>query len=465
MLTGAKTHFHPDADLAETLTQWIGCARVVYNAKCDEDTYLRTFARKYLPVGIFPKPDKSYSQYKSDLTPWLSDCPAQILRNAATIWHRSYQRFFKGLAGRPRRKTRANGNYIWVTRELFDLRWEGVTCVLTLGTKSSPIGEVRVKWNRHRIPKQSPASIWIRKTPYRWYLSFSYDDADLADEVVANEDHLAHLRRFSAAELEAKITPIDRGVAKPLHTDNAVFTLMAREKAKIVERERRLQKYQRRMTRQQKGSNRRRRTQRQISRLHQKTANVRANFWHQATRAIVDNAEVVVIEDLHLKSMTRRAQPRQCEQTGRWLPNRARAKSGLNRALLNVALGEFETLLTYKMAQAGKPLFKVAPHQTSQECADCGHTHPDNRKNQSDFVCTACGHSDNADHNAALVIRKRAIALILHSGTELAGAQKNVLRPGTSANSCKPRRAKARRAAGCLSKKKAAPAAPEARRL
>ena len=35
------------------------------------------------------------------------------------------------------------------------------------------------------------------------------------------------------------------------------------------------------------------------------------------------------------------------------------------------------------------------------------------------FVCVSCGHTDNADKNASEVIKKRAIKLILDSGTEL----------------------------------------------
>src|SRR5690554_2188194 len=58
--------------------------------------------------------------------------------------------------------------------------------------------------------------------------------------------------------------------------------------------------------------------------------------------------------------------------------------------------------------------------------------------------------------NAALVIRKRAISLILHSGTELVGARKNVLRPGANANSRKTPAANAAGATGCSSKKTAA---------
>ncbi len=35
MLTGIRTHFNPSSDMAAHLSQWIGCARVIYNAKCD----------------------------------------------------------------------------------------------------------------------------------------------------------------------------------------------------------------------------------------------------------------------------------------------------------------------------------------------------------------------------------------------------------------------------------------------
>ena len=41
----------------------------------------------------------------------------------------------------------------------------------------------------------------------------------------------------------------------------------------------------------------------------------------------------------------------------------------------------------------------------SQECADCGHIHADNRQNQSQFFCLSCGHVEGADKSAAQVIK------------------------------------------------------------
>ena len=63
--------------------------------------------------------------------------------------------------------------------------------------------------------------------------------------------------------------------------------------------------------------------------------------------------------------------------------------------------------------------FKVSANHTSQECADCGHIHPDNRKSQALFQCRQCGHTDNADRNASLIIKKRAIDLMLDTGSVL----------------------------------------------
>ena len=61
----------------------------------------------------------------------------------------------------------------------------------------------------------------------------------------------------------------------------------------------------------------------------------------------------------------------------------------------------------------------MSAYNTSQECAACGHTHPDNRRSQSRFSCESCGNTDNADRNAAEVIKNLAIRLFLDSGTEL----------------------------------------------
>ncbi len=116
--------------------------------------------------------------------------------------------------------------------------------------------------------------------------------------------------------------------------------------------------------------------------------------------------------------MTRRPKPKK-DAKGKFLPNKARAKAGLNRQILDKNWHKLEVYTQYKAHQAGKAFFKVAPNHTSQECAHCHHIHPDNRRSQARFPCRSCGHTDNADFNAAKVIRWRAIQYITNAGTEL----------------------------------------------
>ena len=104
-----------------------------------------------------------------------------------------------------------------------------------------------------------------------------------------------------------------------------------------------------------------------------------------------------------------------------------KAKSGLNRAILDKGWHKLETYLAYKAQRRGKALFQVSAQYTSQACADCGHTHPSNRQSQRHFECQHCGHTDNADRNAARVIKQKAIKLILDAGTAL--SKRGVLTP------------------------------------
>ena len=120
MLMGIKLQAHPTEEQRLVLSQWMGCARFVWNAKCDEDRYLLAYARKYLPVGTYPRPDQKVAHYKDErLSPWLSKCPSQILRNAASNWYSTKLKAIKKECGHPRVKKKSSGGSIHLTRELF----------------------------------------------------------------------------------------------------------------------------------------------------------------------------------------------------------------------------------------------------------------------------------------------------------------------------------------------------------
>jgi putative transposase len=86
-----------------------------------------------------------------------------------------------------------------------------------------------------------------------------------------------------------------------------------------------------------------------------------------------------------------------------------RQKAGLNSAILDQGWGMFRIMLAYKLARRGGQLIEVPAAYTSQTCAACGVVDARNRQDQARFVCIGCGHTANADMNAAIIILKRGL--------------------------------------------------------
>ncbi|PSR32655.1 MAG: hypothetical protein C7B46_12905 [Sulfobacillus benefaciens] len=163
---------------------------------------------------------------------------------------------------------------------------------------------------------------------------------------------------------------------------------------------------------------------RKVAKYQQYEKNVRQDYAHQTSHHLVANDayDLYVFEALKIQTMTKRPQAKTDAQ-GRFLPNKATAKAGLNRAILSSAWGPVVSFTTYKALRQGKLVITVPPAYSSQECAVCTFTSPDNRPSQAAFVCQRCGHTDHADHNAAVVIAKRGIQKLL-SGDPLTKAHK-----------------------------------------
>mgnify|MGYP003330378372 CR=1 FL=1 len=419
MLMGIRFQAKPTEEQKLILSRWMGCARFIWNAKCEEDKYLSTYARRYLPIGTYADVNQSYSQYKDkELSPWLKKCPSQILRNTATNWYDTYVKFKKGINGKPTRKKKSSGGSIHLTNELFrfDKTPEGLK--LFIGAKKNNIGYLKV--NFHTKDFEIPKSIRIKKNNGKYTVSFCYEDELSEDGLFNDKENLEFLSGCTKDYLEYHTVGIDRGVARPVQFGTNVYDFTEEQKRKKILKEKYIKKYQKRHSKQKNGSKQREKTKYKIANAHKKIANIRLDFCHKTSKKMVDDAQakVLIFEDLKTSGMTRKPKAKPNEK-GSWDKNNAKAKAGLNKSILDKGWHKLEEFTKYKAYRAGKAVFKVSAHHTSQECADCGHIHPDNRKSQELFKCDSCGHTDNADNNAAEVIKKRAIKLILNSGTEL----------------------------------------------
>jgi putative transposase len=415
--SGVRFQALPTPEMRVHLSQWIGCQRVIYNAKVSEDQLFAKQRRMLLAAGeesVKTPLDRCYSQFKdAELTPWLSAVPSQVLRNGADRWMDAKTRQLKGLARTPRIRNRGNFNSVLISSELFRFK-EGR---LELGTSKNPIGFL--DFNAH-CEYGAPKQITVRRTGRHWWLSFSYAHDAPEGFVARSDEELAYeLNTLDDAALSATTLGIDRNVKDNCiaTSDGRFYTLFAIQRERIKRKEIGLKRLQRRMARQVKGSKNRSKTRSRLASKSEYRSNVSRDFSHQTSHSLVTEVAndrraplLIVLEALKIANMVRKPKARQ-DAHGKWLKNKAAQKAGLHRAILLSCWGSIETQVKYKGFRNSALVLNVPCAYSSQECSACQHTHPDNR-NEQWFVCQRCGHAEHADTNASKVIASRGIKAI-----------------------------------------------------
>ena len=237
----------------------------------------------------------------------------------------------------------------------------------------------KLGWVKFRKSRQIEGEIkncTITRTSGHWYISFQTEQ-ELPDPIHSSEQAVG----------------LDVGIAKfvTLSSGKQYQPLNVFKKHQLQ-----LASEQRKLSRKVKFSANWQKQKQRINRLHSKIATCRQDFLHKTSTEISKNHAMVVIEDLKVSNMSRSAKGT-VEKPG----VNVKAKSGLNKSILDQGWYEFRRQLEYKQHWLGGDVVAVKPQYTSQTCSSCGHICKDNRKSQADFKCVACGHAENADINAA----------------------------------------------------------------
>ncbi|MFI6564527.1 RNA-guided endonuclease InsQ/TnpB family protein [Streptomyces sp. NPDC050534] len=255
------------------------------------------------------------------------------------------------------------------------------------------LGEVKFRLTRPLGGRIKTAAI-RRDAAGRWHVSFGVhtgrDAAPPNGQPPVGVDFGVKQAAYLSAETEPRLMP---------------HTLTKGEQRRLAGLERRRERQIREAKRHCGGkySNRLRRTLRAIAELKARQARRRADFTHKLTTDLAKSHGLVAIEDLRVKQMTRSARGTQSEPGVH-----VSQKAGLNRAVLDNAPGERRRQLAYKWPAYGSELILVPPARTSQTCGACNLWDPASRTTRDTFACTGCGHTDDADHNASVVILGRA---------------------------------------------------------
>ncbi|EIX0434247.1 transposase, partial [Campylobacter coli] len=91
-----------------------------------------------------------------------------------------------------------------------------------------------------------------------------------------------------------------------------------------------------------------RKTQIRLNKIYERASNIKKDLAHKISNQIVKNFDLIVVENLKVKNMTKRAK----------LKN-VKAKSGLNKSILDTSFYQFLSFVEYKAMHNGKVFTKI----------------------------------------------------------------------------------------------------------
>ena len=302
--------------------------------------------------------------------PWLGESPSQTLQQSLKDLERSYTNFFAKRADFPRFKKKGLSSSFRFPQGC------------KLDQANNRIFLPKLGWMHYRNSREvlgEVKNVTVSHSCGHWYIS------------VQTEREVSDVIHPSTSAIG-----VDMGIAQfATLSDGHVFAAVNSFKQK----QKQLARYQRAFSRKVKFSQNWKKQKSKIGRLHQTIANIRKDYLHKTTTIISQNHAMIVIEDLQVKNMSKSASGN-LNKPGRHV----KAKSGLNRSILDQGWFEFRRQIEYKQVWRGGDVLAVPPQYTSQRCSCCGTVSKENRQSQAKFACIACGYQANADVNAAMNI-------------------------------------------------------------
>ncbi|AFD00824.1 transposase, IS605 OrfB family, central region [Methanocella conradii HZ254] len=233
----------------------------------------------------------------------------------------------------------------------------------------SKIGEVYMV--KHREIEGEIKRICVRRKNNKWYACITADvrPAEISNSLAVGVD--VGLESFATLSTGEKIA-------------NPRF---------FREDEKALAKAQRKLSKTEKGTPRRDRAMKVVSRIHERIGNRRYDFVHQLSRKLVNRFGLIAFEDLSIKKMVKNHRLAKSVSDAAW------------RMLINAT--------RYKAESAGTKVVLVNPANTSKMCSRCGQI-VEKTLDERVHRCPCCGLVMDRDENAAINILRLGLQSVAY---------------------------------------------------
>ena len=361
MIISHKIRIYPNKEQEVFLKKSCGVARFAYNWGLAE------WERQYKNGGKLNrfKLDKLFNSVKKQEFPFVCEVSKCCTQTAFANLGRAYKNFFDRRAKYPKFKKKGVHDSFGLDNLNFQIEGNHIKLA-----KMQPM--------RMAEPLRFDGKIMsgtVSCVAGKWYISIAVD--------VQKDMTLPKTGKFVGVDLGLKDIAIT--------SDGYKFA----NPRWIHKSEKKLKRLNRELARRQRASKRREKTRLRLARQHNRVSNQRKDWIHKLTTYLVRNYDVISLEDLNVRGMTK--------------------NHSLAKAITNVAFGEFNRQIEYKAQMYGKQIYRVNRFfPSSKICSVCGCIQDKMPLNVREWTCPECRAHHDRDINAATNLLRQAMPEVTH---------------------------------------------------
>ena len=360
---GFRGVLRPTREQAERIEKTFGCCRYVFNSFLDER--IREYRENGKTLTYTEQCAKLPLLKKDPKTSWLGEVDSTALQSSVRALQDSYDAFFRGQTGFPKfkskhshrqsfRSTNNNGSIRLVDRKHIRL---------------PKLGEVRCRFPME-VQGKILSAVVTKEPDGKYGISLNCE-----------------VPRPPEPEKTGKAVGIDLGIRTLAVTSDG----KEYDNPKTYEKNlRKLRRTQRKLSRKTRGGRNWEKQRKKVAKVHQKIRNQRTDAIHKMTHELVYAYDLICIEDLDVREMS---------------------KGKLARGITDASFGEIRRQLAYKTEWTGKRLIVTERwYPSSQVCSGCGYVNRDAKDLKiRRWRCPQCGQVHDRDLNAAKNILREGL--------------------------------------------------------
>jgi putative transposase len=397
----------PTLEQASVMASHVGGTRFAYNAllglvkenwdenRTKEDAGLEVTKGDYVSTTHFGLL-YLWAKHRDELAPWWAENGSSTYNDAAQRLSRAFVNFRQGRASFPHFKRRGPNGSI-------RLVGSAVHLADSHHVRIARIGEVKTYESTRKLFRHLErdtgriVAATLRHRNGTWQVSFTAEVT----------------RQLPTTRLAERVIGVDVGLTTLYTgaTPGGEQILDVVNPRHLVKSERSLARTQRIASRRQgpkcgvAPSNRWKRANSRVQKVHSRVANARKNLIHEITTHLAKDYDVIVVEDLNVAGM---------------MKNHFLAKH-----ISDAAWGEFTRQLEYKTRWYGSTIVKVDRfYPSSKTCSRCGAVKAKLPLTERIYACDSCGHKVDRDLNAAINLARQGL-----TGTSSVTGRRGEIRP------------------------------------